>query len=283
MKKLTYLFLALIIVACSDDSSDNSNNNGGDNEDNEQSLCEEIGLIYLDTNGVTIKACEYANVGDTGVIDGVTYTVVDEAMLRAMAFGLPEDLTKVVTTFVTDMSLMFDNRLYDFNQNINSWDVSNVTTMAYMFSNMDYNQPIVDWDVSKVTDMQAMFENNGTFNQPIGNWDVSSVTNMSGMFSGNNNNEFNQDISNWDVSSVTDMGAMFSENSSFNQPIGNWDVSNVTNMRSMFANYFENIGSEFNQDLSNWNVSSVNECIGFTYNTPQWTLPKPNLDPSCLE
>ena len=41
--------------------------------------------------------------------------------------------------------------------------------------------------------------------------------------------------------------------------------------------------TSFNQDLSNWNVSSVNECGGFNYNTPQWTLPKPNLDPSCLE
>ena len=205
MKKLTYLFLALLIVACSsDDSSDNSNNNGGDNEDNEQSLCEEIGLIYLDTNGVTIKACEYANIGDTGVIDGVTYTVVDEAMLRAMAFGLPEDLTKVVTTFVTDMSIMFDRTLYGFNQNINSWDVSNVTTMAYMFSSIDYNQPIGDWDVSNVTDISAMFNLNGTFNQPIGSWDVSSVTNMGGMFNGYDGYiVFNQDISNWNVDNVT--------------------------------------------------------------------------------
>ena len=53
MKKLTYLFLALIIVAC---SSDDSSDNGG----NEQSSC-----IYLDTNGITIKACDDANIGDT--------------------------------------------------------------------------------------------------------------------------------------------------------------------------------------------------------------------------
>ena len=207
MKKLTYLFLALLIVACSsDDSSDNSNNNGGDNEDNEQSLCEEIGLIYLDTNGVTIKACEYANIGDTGVIDGVTYTVVDEAMLRAMAAGLPEDLTKVVTTFVTDMSGMFYNTYYNFNQNISSWDVSNVTTMSGLFYSVTaFNQPIGDWDVGSVTDMSDMFDNNRDFNQPIGDWDVSSVTDMSGMFSGYDGEiTFNQDISNWNVTNVTD-------------------------------------------------------------------------------
>ena len=74
MKKLLYLFLTVLIVACSSED----NNNDGDN--NNQSSCP----IYLDNNGITIKACEDANVGDTGVIDGITYTVVDEAMLRAM-------------------------------------------------------------------------------------------------------------------------------------------------------------------------------------------------------
>ena len=36
-------------------------------------------------------------------INGVTYTVVDEAMLRAMVAN-EEDVTKVVTTKVTNMS-----------------------------------------------------------------------------------------------------------------------------------------------------------------------------------
>ena len=92
MKKLSYLFLALIIVACSSDDG------GG----NEQSSCP----IYLDSNGVTIKACEDANVGDIGVVNGVTYTVLDEEMLREMVNN-EEDVTKVVTTKVSDMSEMF--------------------------------------------------------------------------------------------------------------------------------------------------------------------------------
>ena len=61
-------------------------------------------VVYLAENGITIKACDDANLGDTGVIDGVTYTVVDEAMLRDMvANGV--DVTKVVTTLVTSSSL----------------------------------------------------------------------------------------------------------------------------------------------------------------------------------
>ena len=68
-----------------------------------QGICDGSNPVYLDTNGVTIKACDDANVGDTGVVNGVTYTVVDEAMLRAMVAN-EEDVTKVATTKVTDMS-----------------------------------------------------------------------------------------------------------------------------------------------------------------------------------
>ena len=116
MKKLTYLFLALLIVACSSDDSDN--------EVNEPSNCD---VVYLADNGVTIKACEDANVGDTGVIDGVTYTVVDEAMLRYKVL-FEEDVSKLATTKVTDMRELFYNDI-NFNQPIGNWDVSNVTDM----------------------------------------------------------------------------------------------------------------------------------------------------------
>ena len=261
-------------------------------------------VVYLAENGITIKACEDANVGDTGVINGVTYTVVDEAMLRTMVAN-GEDVTKVATTKVTDMSYLFyidSDTNSDFNQNISSWDVSNVTTMFGMFElAIDFNQPIGDWDVSKVTTMGHMFQLASSFNQPIGNWDVSSVTYMGAMFYVNDS--FNQPIGNWDVSNVTDMGVMFYLATSFNQPIENWNTSNVTDMGGMFQSagvFNQPIGNwdvsnvtgmiymfydttAFNQNLSSWVVDSVAFCLNFNINTPQWTLPKPNLDPSCLE
>jgi hypothetical protein len=103
MKKLIYLFLTVLIVACSGDDGNNQDNNDGDNN---QSSCNGDNPVYLADNGVTIKACDFASVGDTGVVDGVTYTVVDEAMLRTMVAN-EEDVTKVVTTKVTNMSYMF--------------------------------------------------------------------------------------------------------------------------------------------------------------------------------
>ena len=229
----------------------------------EQAVCD---AVYLADNGITIKACEDANVGDTGVIDGVTYTVVDEAMLREMV-GNEQDVTKLATTKVTDMGYMFYGATA-FNQPIGNWDVSNVTNMVYMFSGATFNQDIGNWDVSNVTNMAYMFYD-ATFNQPIGNWDVSNVTDMRGMFQ--NSQAFNQPIGNWDVSNVTYMRFMFS-GTSFNQPIGDWDVSSVTDMGYMFYG-----ATAFNQDLSSWSVDGVTECNNFSDNATSWTLPQPNF------
>ena len=116
----------------------------------EQAVCDGNNPIYLADNGITIKACDDANVGDTGVINGITYTVVDEAMLREMVEN-EQDVTKLATTKVTDMKFMFYENS-TFNQPIGNWDVSNVTNMAYMFGDAtSYNQDLSSWSVDGVT------------------------------------------------------------------------------------------------------------------------------------
>ena len=269
MKKLLYLFLTLLIVACS-----------GEDNNNNQSSCNGDNPVYLADNGITIKACDDAEVYSTGIINGETYTVVNEIVLRDMIEN-GDDITKVVTTKITDMSYLLATEyesFYDFNQDISSWDVSNVTTMEYMFAEADlFNQDISIWDVSNVISLCGMFANATSFNQPIGNWDVSNtIANdvnlypMQQIFQGATS--FNQDLSNWDVSHVENMTLMFAFASSFNQDISDWDVSNVNNMYRMFTAAYA-----FNQDLSSWNVDNVTLCNNFSEGATSWTLPQPNF------
>ena len=116
----------------------------------------------------------------------------------------------------------------------NTWDVTLVTDMSYLFVEMTkFNAPIDQWNTSKVTNMKGMFAgaswNVSIFNQPI-KMDTSKVTDMSYMFC--HASSFNQPIT-MDTSQVMDMRCMFSGASSFNQPI-TMDTSNVTNMDDMF-------------------------------------------------
>ena len=140
---------------------------------------------------------------------------------------------------------------FNVNPNISAWNVSRVTTMRGMFADaVWFNADIRQWDVSRVTDMQHMFENTHNINANIGTWDVSSVHSMNNMFE---YADFNADLSRWDVSRVVDMSSMFAD-STFNADINSWNTSSARNMDYMFA------GSDFRIYLSDWDVTGVSVC-----------------------
>ena len=257
--------------------------------------------VYLDANGITIKAHKWAKIGDQGTIDDVLYTIVDKDSLLIM-IKKGRLLNRVCTSLMTDMSGLFSGE-EAFNQDISNWDVSNVNDMNSMFKNaVSFNQPIGVWDVSNVTRMDFMFSGATTFNQPIGTWDVSKVNSMKAMFSceivtklglyqGQKvitgkyldytiEPNFNQNIGSWNVSNVKNMDLMFAGALSFNQDLSSWNVINVTSMGGMFYN-----ASSFNQSLDSWDVSRNKILIfknspddfEFSVGTSDWTLPKPNF------
>ena len=270
--------------------------------------------IYLDENGVTIKAKEWAETGMSGFIDGVEYFVADNDTSLSL-------YARYCTTNVTSFQNWFSYEtnwanLSPFLEHISSWDVSNAVSMHNMFLgtvvHTGFSSPPIDlsyWDVSNVTTMKGMFKNSQIVNIDIANWNTSNVTDMQEMFSCNSadlindscptNNSLQLNIENWNVSNVTDMSDMFRGRKDISIDLSNWNVSNVTDMSGMFlaATFGENIGLTnwdvssvtdmsymfsfaygFDQDLSEWNVNNVSACSMFCQNTTNWwTLPKPNF------
>ena len=74
-----------------------------------------------------------------------------------------------------------------------------------------FNQNIGSWNTSNVTNMDSMFYYASAFNQNIGNWNTSNVTEMGYIFRGAT--AFNQDLSAWCVSNISSEPTNFSYNS----------------------------------------------------------------------
>ena len=186
-----------------------------------------------------------------------------------------------------------------------AWDTSNVTNMAFMFQNnlankvktRGYDNNINNWNVSQVTNMRGMFagDSNTTasFNQDISTKPVTigtgtPVETTYNAWNPKNVNQFG--YINETTNTAFIAHGMFAYNSSFNQPIGGWQITtgSTVYLRDMFFNAFnfnqpisqsiQTIDSEtyeawnvkkvislrntffraesFNQNINNWNISS---------------------------
>jgi hypothetical protein len=212
--------------------------------------------VYIDENGITIKAKESAEIGDEVLVNGEKFIIVDEEMLREMVNN-GEDLSRVITSKVFEMDELFKGKV--INGDISQWDVSNVDIMHQMFMDTYFNQDISAWDVSNVYRFSMMFQNS-TFNADISAWDVTKSGNL---YQGSPSENF------------TGFRVFFSgmfKNSAFNQDISAWNISFSNSMNEMFMG-----ASKFNQDLSSWTVSQVSNCDGFWKGADSWVLPKPNF------
>ena len=190
------------------------------------------------------------------------------------AFNGATNLTSVpanIPNTITSMSKMFV-LASSFNQDLSSWDMSNVTDISGMFVNASaFNKPLL-WNTSKVTTMYNMFNSAIAFNQDISNWDTTQVKDMSNMFSGATN--FDQNIGGWNTANVTTMANMFYNTNKFSANLVNWNVAKVQSMRNMF------LGNPiYNQDLHTWNTAALTSGTTFartTYNTA-YLPPKTSL------
>jgi surface protein len=203
--------------------------------------------------------CPNAAVGESGDPGtGILYTKRNYGGITL------QNASTTCTSGITNMNRLFEDET-TFNEDISSWDVSNVTDMQMMFDNYNsggnfvFNQDLSYWDTSNVTDMSSMFRDCYVFNSDLSNWETVNVSVMWSMFEFAL--DFNSDISLWNVSNVTGMSSMFLGADSFNQPVGSWDVSNVTDMLSMFWGW--DVNMSFDQDLSDWEFNPAVSLGGF--------------------
>ena len=141
-----------------------------------------------------------------------------------------------------------------FNQDISSWDTSNVANMDAMFEGAArFNQPLGTWDTSAVTTMRGMFNGAATFDQDLSGWDVSGTegTGLEYVFRGAA--AFDSDLSGWDIADDTSFVGMFEGAASFTnggEPLA-WDdsTSQVVDMSNMFAG-----AAAFDQDVAGWDT-----------------------------
>ena len=119
-------------------------------------------LIYLDENGVTLKATDEAidSIGKTVLFEGDSVIIIsDWNHLRSLNPPNYKGNKLIVTTFLdkTDVICLTPCAIND-NFIMSSWDLSNVKSMYFTFWNLNgFDQDISEWDVSNVEDMEGLF------------------------------------------------------------------------------------------------------------------------------
>lgn len=192
--------------------------------------------------------------------------------------------------------------------NINSWDVSNIGAVYYMFSNSSFNSDISNWTLSPYSSdppwnnnvyITFMFDNNTSYNQNLDSLDVSNVIGFSNMFKNTDLTASGCSFSTWNVSNGISFSSMFVGAAYIPTGIGSWTfhtnpaiqgvvftfmfedstgtIPDITGWNTSSAYSFSYMfrNTSFNQDISGWDMTAVNSnntigvnIGGMLYNTP---------------
>ena len=143
-------------------------------------------------------------------------------------YNLPVDSTLSTLVNVTSMTLMFSSAAAfnngDSGDNglkpLNNWNVYGCVSMSNMFQKSPFNQDIEEWNVSNVSSMDQMFADAIKFNKPLAKWERQSGVNDA--------------TSTSSTSKVEQMGYMFAGAEAFNQDIRTWTPLANVDLTFMF-------------------------------------------------
>ena len=153
---------------------------------------------FIDWGDGSISANTYSNRTHTYATSGNTWLIKITGVINGWSFNISGDKFKIIEVlqwgplklnsqagFYGCLNLVLSNvvDVLDFSfsgsarvcfadcasitkiNNVNSWDMSNITTTEFMFQGaLNFNDDISNWDVSKVTTMSAMFDRTYSFN-----------------------------------------------------------------------------------------------------------------------
>ena len=170
-------------------------------------------------------------------------------------------LTNWTLPNVTTMQAMFQGCTV-FNQPVNQFGITTTTTnLAFTFYNARaFDQNVNLWDVSGVTTFYRTFRGATAFRGgQISGWNVSNGTVFRGMFRSNTN--FNENVSSWNVSLGTNFSYMFYDCPLANTDLRLWDVRNGLTFNNMFMN-----SPNMSFDISLWQLYSATNLNSFANN-----------------
>ena len=139
-------------------------------------------------------------------------------------------LSDIDVSELNDLSSIFDGLKIEV-VDISGWDTSNVTTMAYMFTECEDIKKIIgieNLDVSKLQSANAMFYGcQNLVELDLTNWNPILLNSAWNMFSYCSNLKIIKNIENWQLPNIKNVSYMFYKCTKLDVDLSNWNLRNI--------------------------------------------------------
>lgn len=156
---------------------------------------------------------------------------------------LPENLENLNVTNVTTVSYLFGNCYSIKDVDLSSWNITKITSLTYMCQNCRglIHADFHGWNTSLVVDARNCFDSCWNLKRiNIDGWDLSNATNVSAFYKACRSLESSDILNRIDFTKVTTLASVCNECYALKEVIiGDCDVTNsITSINNMFTNCY---------------------------------------------